>query len=437
MTALGDARRGGGTPRNAPRNAPRSAQPRPGTGRAAVDRPAERVRAHAPDYVLLTAVVTLLAVGLIAVYSSSYALGVVQFDDANHFVKRQAFWAVVGLAGMAVTMRIDYRRWITLSPLLMVLAIGGLVLALVPGFAVEQNGASRWVGFGPLVGQPSEFAKFAVLIYMSAWFAAKGEIVRDFSLGVAPFLATVGLICSLVILEPDLGTTIMIALITGTLFFVSGARLYHLLWLVGSALGSTALLIWVGGYGMNRITSFTSAEADPQGVGFHTLQLLLAFGSGGLTGLGLGVSRQKFFYVPGSHTDGVLAILGEELGYIGVLVVIGLFTLLLWRALRIARRAADSFGSLLAVGVAAWIAFQLLLNVGGVTRLIPLTGIPLPLVSFGGSSLAVTLVSIGVLLSVSRYAALTGAAPVAHSGVVRAGSGAAPSAPRTRSGGAR
>lgn len=418
MTALGHTRggrSGGGQPRRTTGAIGASARAR--------SQVATQERAHAPDYVLLTAVVMLLVIGLIAVYSSSYALGVVQFDDANHFVKRQAFWGSVGLIGMVVAMRLDYRRLIALSPLLMLIALVALVLALVPGVGVTQNGASRWIGIGPFVGQPSEFAKFAVLIYMAAWLAAKGDTVRDFSLGVAPFLATVGMVCSLVILEPDLGTTIMIALITGTLFFVSGARLYHLLWLVGSGIGSTVLLIWVSGYGMNRITSFTNAEADPQDAGFHTLQLLLAFGSGGLTGLGLGVSRQKFFYVPGSHTDGVLAIVGEELGYIGVLVVLGLFALLLWRSLQIARRAADPFGSLLAIGVLAWIAFQLLLNVGGVTRLIPLTGIPLPLVSYGGSSLAVTLVAIGVLLSVSRHAAIGEATEPTPTGVVRGSSG--------------
>jgi cell division protein FtsW len=169
---------------------------------------------------------------------------------------------------------------------------------------------------------------------------------------------------------------------------------------------ATLLLIVTGGYRMDRILSFTSAESDPTGVGFQTLQLLVAFGSGGVWGMGLGVSRQKFFYVPGSHTDGVLAIVGEEIGLVGVLVVLGLFLVLFWRGWTIMRRAPDTFGSLLVAGVLAWFAFQLLINVGGVTRLIPLTGIPLPFLSAGGSSLLVSLVAIGLLLSVSRYAVL-------------------------------
>ena len=254
--------------------------------------------------------------------------------------------------------------------------------------------------------QPSEFAKLAVLVYLAACLAAKGPTVRDVALGVVPFVGMVGLVTSLVLLEPDLGTAMLIALITGTLFFVSGARLIHLLALVATAATFTATFVLVGGYGMSRIISFTSPDSDPQGIGFQTLQMLVALGSGGLTGLGLGVSRQKFFYVPASHTDGVLSIIGEELGFVGVTVVLLLFALLLWRGLRIMQRAADPFGSLLAAGVLAWIAFQLLLNVGSVTRSIPLPGIPLPFISYGGSSLAMTLTAIGVLLPVSRYAAI-------------------------------
>lgn len=381
------------------------------TGRAR-DEPRERPARHAPDYPLLTAVAMLLIIGLVAVYSSSFALGFAQFGDANYFVKRQAVWAVLGIVGMLVAMQLDYRILLRLSPLLMLAALIGLAAVLVPGLGLTQNGAQRWVQIGPLPPvQPSEFAKLAVAIYMAAWLAAKGDAVRSLSLGVMPFVGMVGVVGALIMLEPDLGTAIIIAIITGTLFFVAGARLWHVVALGASGLVTASVLIVTGGYRMDRIFSFTSAEADPEGVGFHTLQLLVAFGSGGISGLGLGVSRQKFFFVPGSHTDGVLAIVGEELGLIGVSVVIALFAMLLWRGLLIARRAADPFGSLLATGIVAWIGFQALINAGGVTRLLPLTGIPLPFLSAGGSSLAVTLVAVGVLLSISRRAALTHEAP--------------------------
>ena len=365
-------------------------------------------RRHGPDFVLLTVAIMLVVIGLIAVYSASYAIGYLNHGDSDFFIKRQALWALIGLGGMVAAMSINYRVLMRLSPLLMLVALLGLGAALVPGLglAVETDGPSRWIEVGPFSVQPSEFAKLAVLVYLAAWLAAKGPTVRDVALGVVPFVGMVGLVTSLVLLEPDLGTAMLIALITGTLFFVSGARLAHLVALVATATTFTATFVLVGGYGMARVLSFTSAESDPEGIGFQTLQMLVALGSGGLTGLGLGVSRQKFFFVPASHTDGVLSIVGEELGFIGVAVVLLLFALLLWRGLRIMQRAADPFGSLLAAGVLAWIAFQLLLNVGGVTRSIPLTGIPLPFLSYGGSSLAMTLTAIGVLLSVSRYAAL-------------------------------
>ena len=359
---------------------------------------------HAPDYLLLTAVIVLCVIGLIAVYSSSYALGAAQFKDANYFVKRQSISLLLGLIAMTITMRLDYRLLRRLSPLIMLVSLIGLAAVLVPGIGHSANGAQRWVSLGPLPPlQPSELAKLAVLIYLSAWLAAKGDLLHDFSLGVIPYVGMVGLVGALIMLEPDLGSALMVAVITGTLFIVAGARLFHVVVFLASGLLAFVLLIAAGGYRADRIVSFTSAEADPSGLGFHTLQLLVAFGSGGFGGLGLGVSRQKFFYVPGSHTDGILAIIGEELGFIGVTVVMLLFVVLLARGWRIVRDADDQFGSLMAVGVLTWIAAQLLINVGGVTRLIPLTGIPLPLISFGGSALILTLAAVGVLLSVSRY----------------------------------
>ncbi len=367
---------------------------------------ARPLRRGSPDYVLLSAALMLVVLGLIAVFSSSYAIGSVNQGDGDYFIKRQAVWAALGLAGLLVAMSLNYRLLMRVSPLLMLAAIAGLVAVFIPSLSVSAEGSARWISAGPVTAQPSEFAKLAVIVYLAAWLAAKGPTVRNFALGVAPYVGMVGLVAALVLLEPDLGTATMIALITGTLLFVSGARLLHIAALVLSAAAFTAALVLVGGYGAARILSFTSAESDPQGAGFQTLQMLQALGSGGVTGLGLGVSRQKFFYLPASHTDGVLAIIGEELGYIGVVVVLALFGLLLWRGLRVMQRAADPFGSLLAAGVLAWISFQMLINVGGVTRSIPLTGIPLPLVSYGGSSLLMMMIAVGLLLSVSRYAAL-------------------------------
>ena len=395
-------------------------------------------RAHAPDYLLMTAVLVLSVIGLIAIYSSSYALGEREFGDANYFVKRQGLFLAVGIVIMLVAMRFPYRALRGLSPLIMLAAVVSLMAVLLVG--VEANGAQRWIGLpgGLPALQPSEFAKFAVLIYMAAWLSAKGNIIHDVSLGVLPFVGMVGLVGALLMAQPDLGTAIMIGAITGTLFFVAGARLFHVLVLMAAGLFTTLLLILSGGYRMDRITAFLDAESDPMGAGFHALQLLVAFGSGGFTGLGLGVSRQKFFYVPGSHTDGIMAIIGEELGYIGVSVVM---LIVLARIFLIARRADTPFGSLIAMGTFAWIAFQMLINVGGVLRMMPLTGIPLPFVSYGGTALLSMFLAMGVLLAVSRHTVTSSVnEPVEVRGVrlaPRTASRTAPARSRAAAGGTR
>ncbi|MQC18998.1 MAG: putative lipid II flippase FtsW [Chloroflexi bacterium] len=412
----------------------------PRTSRAATPQPARSapaVKAHAPDYLLMTAVLVLSIIGLISVYSSSYALGDREFGDVNYFVKRQGIFLAVGIVLMLVAMRFPYRALRGLSPLIMLAAVVSLMAVLLVG--VEANGAQRWIevpgGLPPL--QPSEFAKFAVLIYMAAWLSAKGSVIHDVSLGVLPFVGMVGLVGALLMAQPDLGTAIMIAAITGTLFFVAGARLFHVLVLMAAGLFATMILILTGGYRMDRVVAFLDAESDPMGAGFHALQLLVAFGSGGFTGLGLGVSRQKFFYVPGSHTDGIMAIIGEELGYIGVSVVMLLFVVVLVRIFMIARRADTTFGSLIAMGMFAWIAFQMLINVGGVLRMMPLTGIPLPFVSYGGTALLSMFIAMGVLLAVSRHTAPTTADQPAEVRGVRPSPRGASVPTRSTAGGAR
>ncbi len=353
---------------------------------------------------MLTVVGALVLLGVVIVYSASFAEGIVAFDDSHYYVIRQATWALIGMGLLVGLMRMDYQLLRYLSPLLMLLALAGLAAVLVPGIGIERNGASRWLALGPLPPiQPSEFAKLALIIYVSAWLAGKGTNVRSLALGFVPFVTMVGMVAGLVILEPDLGTTVVIVLTTMTLFFVAGASLTHLLTLATIGGVAAAFLVLAAGYRADRFFAFLSAEDDPAGRGFHTLQLLIALGSGGLGGLGLGVSRQKFFYVPGAHTDGVFAIVGEELGFIGAVIVVAVFAVLIYRGFRVILRARDDFGALLAVGIVSWIAYQTIINIGGITRSIPMTGIPLPFLSYGGSALAATLAGIGVVLSVSRY----------------------------------
>ncbi|MGD0114663.1 MAG: putative lipid II flippase FtsW [Dehalococcoidia bacterium] len=352
----------------------------------------------------MTLVVMLVTVGLLAVYSASFALGSLQYGSPYYFVARQAMWAVVGSGLLVFMMRFDYHRLRAMSPLLMFGALVGLTAVLAPGIGVNHNGASRWIAMGPLPPvQPSEFAKLALIIYVSAWLSGKSRNLRSFAAGLVPFVVMVGLVAGLVMLEPDMGTTIIIVLTTITLFFVAGGALSHLFALTSIGGVTAGFLVLTGGYRMDRIFAFVSPEADPAGKGFHILQLLIALGSGGVTGLGIGASRQKFFYVPGAHTDGIFAIIGEEMGFIGAMAVILLFALLIYRGIRIMLNAQDNFGSLLALGITSWIAYQAVINIGGITRTMPLTGIPLPFLSYGGSALAATLAAVGILLNISRY----------------------------------
>ena len=365
---------------------------------------ASRAPAARPDYVIALVVAVLTGAGLVFVYSASFAVGLNDFGNVNYFIIRQAFGAAIGATAMFVLARLDYRllgRW---SPLILLAALTGLGLVLIPGISVESNGAHRWIQLGPLPQfQPSEFAKLAMVIYIAAWLAAKGEQVKQFSLGVVPFMLMVGLVGGLIMLEPDMGTFLVIVLTTSTMFFVAGAALHHVITLAGAGFAGGFLLILVEGYRAERLMAFLHAEDDPEGKGFQILQLLIALGSGGVRGLGIGESRQKFFYVPGAHTDGIFAIVGEELGFIGATLVIALFATLVFRGFRTSQKSHDEFGYLLAVGITCWIAYQSVINIGGITRSLPLTGIPLPFLSYGNSALITTLAAVGVLLSVSRY----------------------------------
>jgi cell division protein FtsW len=361
-----------------------------------------RLRPGRPDYAILVTALALVVIGLIFVYSSSFAIALAEYDNANYFLLRQLGASLIGLIAMFTLMRVDYRKLRIVSPVLMLAAVLALTAVLVVGSDVY--GARRWIALGPLPPfQPSEFAKLALIIYIAAWLASRGRDVQSFALGLAPFILLVGLVAALILMEPDTGTAAIVVMTTVALFFLAGGSLTHVFTLAGIGAVAGLLLILGGEYRADRIFAFTSAEQDPSGVGFQTVQLLIALGSGGIEGLGLGVSRQKFFYVPGAHTDGVFAIIGEETGFIGSMIVIVLFAYLVYKGFRVAMNARDEFGSYLAMGVVCWIAFQALINIGGITRSIPLTGIPLPFVSYGGSSLIMVMAGVGILLNVSRY----------------------------------
>ena len=339
--------------------------------------------------------------GLVTVYSASFVIGLAQFSDSHHFIARQALWAVLGGALLIAAMRLDYHILRRLAVPLMGLTLVLLLFTLIVG--TEAGGAQRWLTFGGFSLQPAEFTKLSVIIYLAAWLNSRGDNLRRFEQGLMPFIVIISAIGLLLMLQPDLGTTGIIIAITITMFWAAGATLLQMSALFVSGSIAVVSLTLIEGYRFDRLSAFLSAESDPLGNGFQTLQALIALGNGGATGLGLGASRGKFFYVPESHTDGIFAILGEELGLVATGAVVLLFVTLMLKGYQVARRAPDQFGFLLATGITTWISTQAFVNIGGITRVIPLTGVPLPFISYGGSALAAVLLAAGVLASISRF----------------------------------
>ncbi len=351
------------------------------------------------DYLLLIAVAALSVIGLMMIYSATFALGYQLHDQPSYYFLRQLMWMGVGLVALIGFARIEYHTWRRFSIPLMVMTLLLMVLVLIAGD--EQFGAQRWLFNGSV--QPSELSKLAIIIYIADWLAAKGKQIQNVSYGLVPFAILIGLITGLIVLQRDLSTAILVGVTSLTMFFIAGGSLLQIT--IGGLLGGgvLALLITQTSYRMARLTAFLDPlNSDPLGDGYQIRQILIALGSGGFFGLGLGASRQKFGYIPASHTDGIFAILGEELGLLGCLVVIGLFGLVAYRGFRIAFAAPDTFGLILASGVTCSLIFQAIVNIGVVTSTLPFTGIPLPFISFGGSSLVISMASVGLLLSISR-----------------------------------
>jgi cell division protein FtsW len=350
------------------------------------------------DYLLLVVVAALLIIGVMMVYSATFDLAYKEYGQPTYFFIRQVLWVAIGVAVLLVMVRIEYHNWRRFSILIMTGTL--ILLGAVLFVGSERFGAQRSLFKGSI--QPSELCKLALIIYIAHWLSSKGEQIRQVTYGLIPFAILIGLVAALIILQPDFSTAVLIVAIAVAMFFLAGADLFQLVvcFIVGSA--TFAFLITRAPYRLSRVIAFLDPLGDNYGGGYQIKQTLIALGSGGISGLGLGASRQKFGYLYASHTDGIFAILGEELGLIGCLVVIGLFTALAYRGFQIALEAPDSFGTLLASGITCWLIFQALINIAVVTATIPFTGIPLPFISFGGSSLAVSMAGIGLLLSVSR-----------------------------------
>ncbi|MHB1610349.1 MAG: putative lipid II flippase FtsW [Sulfobacillus sp.] len=356
------------------------------------------------DYILVGAVLSLLAIGTVIVFSASAATAYHQFGSPYYYLEHQLVWAALGILVLVAASRIDYWRYKKFILPLYAMSIGLLILVLIPHIGIQINGARRWLGVGSLQIQPSELAKLSMVFMFAHLFSLHQDQLHDLWRGVVPHILLASLIFVLVLAEPDLGTTIAIAGTFFVMLFVSGVRKRHLLGLSALALPVLAWAMLGEQYRRQRLLAFIDPWKHPLGVGFHTIQALLALGSGGVLGVGLGYSRQALGFLPESFTDFIFAILGEELGLLGTVTVVVLFLVVAWRGFRVAMRAPDLFSSLLATGITTMIAIQAAINIGVVTATLPVTGITLPFISYGGSSLVLSLAGVGILLNISRHA---------------------------------
>lgn len=359
------------------------------------------------DVTFLVLVLLLLTFGLIMLFSASYAYAYYNDNDSFYYIKRQLVFAIAGIVAMIVASHFDYRFWQKLAFPVMGVAVVLLIIVL---FLPKIAGVHRWIAIGNIITfQPSEIAKFAIVVMFAKMVTGYGEKMKTLRYGIVPFLIVLGIIAGLMMMEPHLSGTVLIATIGVVMMFVGGVDLKWFALGVGVLAAGIVVVVMIPGviqYAQARLEYWLDPFSDPQGLGFQTIQSLLAIGSGGVMGLGLGNSRQKYLYVPEPQNDFVFSIVCEELGLVGAAIIVILFTLLVWRGYVIAIRAQDKFGTMLAVGLTTQVGLQALLNIAVVTNTIPNTGISLPFFSYGGTALMMLLAQMGVILSVSRRAAL-------------------------------
>ncbi|SDQ62900.1 spore cortex peptidoglycan biosynthesis regulator SpoVE [Virgibacillus subterraneus] len=361
---------------------------------------------YAPDYTLLAVILSLLLIGIVIVYSSSFVWAEYKYADSFYYVKRQLLFCSVGLIAMFFIMSVPYGTWKKYSKVILLACFLLLLAVLIPGIGMVRGGAQSWIGVGAFSIQPSEFMKLGLIIYLSVYLSVQQKYITSFKKGFFPSLLLVFTSFGLIMLQPDLGTGVVLVLTCMVMIYTAGARLSHFLGLAVLGIAGFLLLIISAPYRIDRITAFLNPWEDPSDTGFQIIQSLYAIGPGGLTGVGLGNSLQKHFYLPEPQNDFIFAILGEELGFLGGTFVIGLFMLLFWRGVKVALEAPDAYGRFLALGIVSMLTIQVMINISVVIGLIPVTGITLPFLSYGGSSLTLTLCSVGILLNISKYSKL-------------------------------
>lgn len=364
-----------------------------------INKPA--VKTKPIDFILFSTIMLLVAIGVVMVYSaSSYsAFFNTAIKDSTYYLKKQGIAALIGVVFMFITIKIDYHKIKKYTTVFMIITV--VLLAVVLAFQ-PINGATRWIQLGPLSLQPSEIAKYIVVIFMAKSISKKGEKIKTLTYGVIPYIITSGFYAGMVFIEKNLSIAVVIMLVTLIVLYVAGAKTSHILGLIGLVALVGAAGIILEPYRMARFTSFLDPWKDPKKDGYQLIQSLLALGSGGIWGMGLGKSRQKCYYIPEPHNDFIFSIIGEELGLIGCTLIVTLFVIFIWRGIVTAVKAKDTYGTLLAAGITSVIAIQAIINIAVVTGAMPVTGVPLPFISYGGSALVINLIAVGVLLNISR-----------------------------------
>lgn len=349
------------------------------------------------DRLLLVIVIGLALFGVLMVYNTSVAIALRDFGDPHFFIRDQLVWFIFGIICCYVFSRIEYKFWYPTAVPFLILSLILLVAVFFPVVGMNIYGASRWLNLGIITIQPSEVAKLAVCVYLAAWLSHKEK--GRFN----AFILFLGLVVGLVLLQPDMGTSIILLLMSVSVYLVSGAPFKHILKLLPIAIVIFVLLAIAAPYRLERITTFFQPNNDPLGSSYQIRQAILAIGSGGWTGVGIGKSRQKYEYLPEANTDSIFAIVAEEVGFIGALIILTLYLVVIFRGFIIAKHAPDTFSRLIVVGIVSWFGFQSAINIGAIVKLMPLTGVPLPLISSGGSSFMVLMIAFGILLNISRY----------------------------------
>ncbi|PLX75175.1 MAG: putative lipid II flippase FtsW [Desulfuromonas sp.] len=354
------------------------------------------------DNSVLLLAICLTCLGVVMVFSSSSIMADRDFGNSLHFLQRQSVYALLGLAGMTLLMRINYQHWRKLAWPLLILCILLLVAVLVPGVGRRVGGATRWISLAGFSFQPAEAAKLGLIVFMAHSLARKQDKVRSFKFGFLPYILILSVLLGLLLAQPDLGSALTLGLVAVTMLLIAGTRLSYLAGIGLLALPFLYFLVMNVDYRRRRILAFLNPWDDPSDTGFQIIQSWIAFGSGGAFGKGLGESKQKLFYLPEAHTDFIFSVIGEELGFLGVLVIASMFLLLIVRGYRIALQAPDSFGCYLAFGLTLLIGIEAFANMAVVMGMVPTKGLALPFLSYGGTSLIMTLAAVGILLSISK-----------------------------------